>query len=372
MGKMPGRGAWPVQGAVPMLRPMYLNAADVEVLALGCTFLGAGGGGSVAAAAPLLRHTLEVNGTLPVVSASALDPDASVACVGAVGSSTVMLERLPSGVELAAAVRALERHTGTRFQALQPLEIGGVNGLLGLVAASRLGLPAIDGDAMGRAYPRLDHTVLMGVVPASPLAVADAGGDVMLVDSAGDRSVERLVRAVLPAMGAWAAVCLHAGTAGQYARHAVPASVSRALTLGRAWTGRRREDGADFLAAAQARLVFTGTVLEIRRTRSATEISGVISLGHACEEDRSMRIDFANEYVAAFDDGVPVSTAPDITCVLDARTWEPVSVERLAVQQRVRVIRLPAPEALRRPHPGRLDLGLRGYGMAEVRTEARP
>ena len=34
-------------------------------------------------------------------------------------------------------------------------EVGGGNGLEPLVVASRLGLPAVDGDLMGRAFPEL-------------------------------------------------------------------------------------------------------------------------------------------------------------------------------------------------------------------------
>ncbi|HEY6739446.1 MAG TPA: DUF917 domain-containing protein [Actinopolymorphaceae bacterium] len=355
-----------------------LTLGDVEALAHGCTLLGSGGGGSVEIVAPLLRRALQTAGTVPVTRASDLPPAARVACIGAVGSPNGIGERLPSGTEFARAARALEDHTGVPFDAVQPLEIGGLNGLVAPVAASSLGLPLLDSDAMGRAYPRLDHTVLLGVVPASPLALANATGDVLILDSQDDR-VERLVRSVLAAMGTWAAVCIYPGPAALYAEYAVSGSVDRALRLGQAFAAHRRREeaartgsgtpdgeGPDVLTAAGATTVFEGTVLEVRRDQPITDVGGVATLGHAVDEHRSLRLDFANEYVAAFDDGVPVAVAPDIICVLDARTWASVAVERLAVRQRVRVIRLPAPPELTRRRPERIDLGLRAYDLAPI------
>ncbi|GGS29604.1 DUF917 domain-containing protein [Actinokineospora fastidiosa] len=348
---------------------MHLRSGDAADLAVGCTLLGSGGGGAVTAGQLLLAATLAARGPLPLVAAAELEPTARVACVGAVGSPTVMRER-PAGVdEFVAAVRALERHTGHRFDALQPLEIGGVNGLLGPMVAAATGLPLVDGDAMGRAYPRLDHTVLQGIVPATPLALADPGGRLLIMQDAPRQSVEPVVRAVLPALGAWAAICLHSGTAADYAGAAVGGSVSRALTLGRALARRSRDDGADFLAAAGAAVLAEGTVDEVRRGRPGSGDGGVATVRLAGDPLGSLRLDFADEYMAAIVDGAPVVTAPDIIGLLDARTWAPITVERLATQQRVRLVRLPAPEELRDRQARRPDFGLAAYGMAPVRPE---
>lgn len=332
---------------------------------MGCALLGSGGGGVITAALPLLVSTLRRTGPIQVVAASELATDARVACVGAVGSSTVMLEQLPAGATFVSAVRALERRTGMSLAAVQPLEIGGVNGLLAPVAAANLGLPLIDGDAMGRAYPRIDQNVLTGHVAATPLALASSSGDVLVLESPQDRSVEQLVRAVLPAMGAWAGVCIHPGTAGEYGRWSVQSSVRRALGLGAA----ARLGGAALLASPGVRQVFEGTVLEVIRRNASTEIGGVVSIRHAVDPARTLRLDFANEYAAAFDDGVPVAWAPDIICVLDSRTWSPVSVEEIFQQQRVRVLQIDAPPELGADDDREEALGLSGYGLAPVEPQ---
>lgn len=343
---------------------MDLTADDAADLALGVLLLGSGGGGRTTAGEHLLRRALRTYGPLRVVAAADLAPADAVACVGAVGSSTVMVERLPSGDEFVRAVRFLERHLGHRLAAVQPLEIGGVNGLLGVAAAAWLDLPLVDGDAMGRAFPRLDQTVLGGGEPPAIAALSDPAGNVAVLECRDDAAVEHIVRAALPALGTWAAVALHHGTAARYAERSVGGSVSRALKLGALLREaqrdpRRRER---FLDAAGASVVFHGTVLEVRRDES---IGGVASVQHVTDPLRTLRLEFADEYVLALDDGIVGARVPDILGVLDARTWQPITVEQLMVQEVVEVIRLPAPERWADPAlRGLVDL--ESYGLAMI------
>jgi DUF917 family protein len=81
--------------------------------------------------------------------------DDLVVPVGCIGSTSVLREMLPSGTELPEAVQGLNRWTGTPPAALMPLEMVGVNGLAPLAAASMAGLPPLDADLMGRAFPRV-------------------------------------------------------------------------------------------------------------------------------------------------------------------------------------------------------------------------
>lgn len=350
---------------------MKLAVGDVADLALGAQLLGSGGGGRTMAAERMLRRVLNELGPLPVTAAADLPEDAAVACVGAVGSSTVMVERLPGAEEFVRAARSLERHVGGPLAAVQPLEIGGVNGLLGVAAAAWLGLPLIDGDAMGRAFPRLDQTVLQGGSPVVA-AVSDPTGNTAVLECLDGAALERVVRASLPALGAWAGLALHHDTAGRYARRSINGSVSRALTLGGLLRRAGLEPGGreDFFKAACAVSLFRGRVLEVQRDRSSEHTGGVASIQHLEEPERTLRIEFADEYILALDDGADVARVPDIICGLDDRTWRPISVEELAVNEMVEVIRLPAPSRWSDPEL-RGRVGLATYGLAEFDAEAR-
>lgn len=58
-----------------------------------------------------------------------------------------------------------------------PTEIGGSNGLLPVCWASRTGLPVVDADGMGRAFPEVPQvtTHLAGISP-SPYLMTDERG----------------------------------------------------------------------------------------------------------------------------------------------------------------------------------------------------
>ncbi len=62
-----------------------------------------------------------------------------------------------------------------------------------------------------------------------------------------------------------------------------------------------------------------------------------------------LEIAFQNENLVARRDGRLVAVVPDLICVLDAETAEPITTERLRYGQRVRVIGVSTPDLMRTP-----------------------
>ena len=112
-----------------------------------------------------------------MVSVDELPDEAFVTTVGGMGSPTVGVERIGRGDECLQAMRALERHLGRRFTHVIPGEIGGSNSMRPMIVAAQTGVPVIDGDGMGRAFPELqmDTFSIYGVAP-TPGALADLAG----------------------------------------------------------------------------------------------------------------------------------------------------------------------------------------------------
>ncbi|GAA1553298.1 DUF917 domain-containing protein [Kribbella sancticallisti] len=331
-----------------------MTLSDVPNLSLGCAVLGSGGGGQVSGAAELLSQTLEL-GAVEVVALDALRPGARTALVGAVGSPTVMLERLPGNQEFVTAVRAWERHAGVRLDAVCPLEIGGVNGILGVNVAAHLGLPVVDADGMGRAFPRLDMTVLAGQVPAAPAALAESRGATVVLDGLSDTDVEGAVRRLLPSLGTWSAICLYGGEVSA-SRGLVRGSISRALELGRILKKTRSTNAAGLLGLHTAPQ-FAGTVIELLRARSG---QGVATMEGHVDPGQTLRIDFREEYVLATLDGEQVACVPDIITLLDVRTRLPVLAEELRTGQRLELLVLAGPVT---GDGGPAPAGLADYGL---------
>lgn len=337
-----------------------ITAADIDGLALGCDLLGSGGGGSTAAARLIVGHHLAGLPGVPLVGA--LAPSATVVCAGAMGSAAIMLESLPGPSVFVRAVRTLEDHHD-RLDAVMPLEIGGVNGVLAVLVAAALDRPLVDADAMGRAFTHLHRTVLAAAVPLTTVAFAGSTGGSALVGASDGYQLDRMLRSILPAVGGWGAIACHAGDAGTIVGGAVRGSVVRALGLGHALAEAMAGAPTAFETHPGVRVLLDGTVVEVIR-RPGVAVAGVASLQGP--RGSAVRIDFANEFVAVYWRGELAASAPDIICVLDEVTWLPLSADTLAPHQRVRVVTIDAPPELRDAHAASGDFGLASYGYAPL------
>ena len=86
--------------------------------------------------------------------------------------------------------RACGRWSATwdgHFTHVMPGEIGGSNSMRPMIVAAQTGLPVIDGDGMGRAFPELqmDTFTIYGVAP-TPGTLADPRGYEVVFDRIGD------------------------------------------------------------------------------------------------------------------------------------------------------------------------------------------
>src|ERR1044072_7913485 len=106
-----------------------------------------------------------------------LADDDRVAIVSNMGAPLVGQERLADSRNIARAVQLQEEVSQIRVCAVMSLEIGGNNAIQPLMAAAHLGLPVVDADTMGRAYPEAQMTsVAVGDLRTYPCALYDPRG----------------------------------------------------------------------------------------------------------------------------------------------------------------------------------------------------
>ena len=147
---------------------MKLNKEDLKYIATGAAFLGTGGGGDPYIGRMLATSAIEEFGAPNVIAADSLADDANVYTIAMLGAPTVLVEKGAAGKDLDLALQALQDYTGKPADAVIPIEIGGVNSLVPVVAAARTGLPLVDADGMGRAFPELQMiTYNVGGVPCT-------------------------------------------------------------------------------------------------------------------------------------------------------------------------------------------------------------
>ena len=328
---------------------MWKVTEDVLLpIATGAGILGTGGGGNPYIGQLRARQAIRKHGPVTVLSPEELPDDARVVCVGGIGAPTVGIEKVRD-LQSYYALRAIEDYTGEKATALISNEIGGSNSVEPLIPAAMAGLPVVDADGMGRAFPEFQmKTFFVYGVPCCPMAVADEkGNSVIIRETITPYWAERLARATTVQMGCVACYAVAPMTAEQVRRTAIPNTLSLARDLGEA-VQLAQANGDDpleaILATCPGRVLFSGKVVDLdRRTtagfaRGSVTIDGLDSFG-----GKRMVIDFQNENLIARLDGTIVCTVPDLICAVATDLGEPVTTELMRYGLRVTILGFPAP-----------------------------
>jgi len=335
-----------------------LDVDDLPDLARGAALLGTGGGGDPTIGMLLVRAAIEQHGPVTILDPSEVPDDALVIPTAQMGAPTVVLERIPAGPEPLGALRRLEAHLGRTATATMPIECGGINSMIPLLVGATGGLPVVDADGMGRAFPELQmETFSVYGVPGSPLAISDENGHGVIIETGTDnKKMEWLARGVTIRLGGVAYIAEYAMSGRQVRETAVPRTLSLALAVGRAIRVAREAHRDPIYALAEAlgttiythlRELFDGKVVDVERrtvdgfARGRATVQGT--------DGSELELRFQNENLVARRDGQLVAVVPDLICVLDAETAEPITTERLRFGQRVRVIGISTPDLMRTP-----------------------
>jgi len=335
---------------------MHLERAMLGDLARGAAFLGSGGGGDPYYSRLLAEAALDGHG-IPLLPLDTLADDALVVPCGWIGAPTVSVEKLPSGKEAIASLRRLEQLFERPIDAVMPIEIGGGNGLAPLIAAAEMGVPVVDADGMGRAFPESQMAIFnIRGLSACPSVLTAACGSLTVIETGDNLKHERIARALAVALGGIAHMVEYPLTGAQAKANAIPGSVSSAIAAGAAIrTARAR--GEDPFAALYSALratglyphageLFDGKIVDLEReTRDGFSIGKVIVDGFGGEG--RMEIVFQNENLLATLDGRVCAMVPDLITVMDRETAETITTERLKYGQRVKVVAAAAPAMLR-------------------------
>lgn len=334
---------------------MRIEAGMLEDLARGAAFLGSGGGGDPYYSRLLAEAAIEQHGPVELMRLDALHDDALVVPCGWIGAPTVSIEKLPNGGETTAALRRLEQIMGRQIDAVFPIEIGGGNGLAPIIAAAKMGLPLVDCDGMGRAFPESQMAIFnIRGLSACPSVLTAACGSLAVIETDDNLAHERMARGLSVALGGIAHMVEYPLSGAQAKAHAIGASMSTAIALGAAVRTARadRKDPFDALFAAlrqtgvypHAGVLFDGKITDLeRQTKDGFSIGAVTLEGSAGR----MEIQFQNENLIARHNGEVRATVPDLITIMDRETADSITTERLKYGQRVKVVGAAAPAMLR-------------------------
>lgn len=297
------------------------------------------------------------------------------------GAPTVGIEKLPNGQEPRWVLEALEAYIGRPIDAVISAEIGGSNSIQPLLAAALTGKPVLDGDGMGRAFPELQmSTHLIEGAACVPAALVDEKNQRVIFDNISDPyMVEKFAREVCIAMGCRAGLAMPVLTGAQAKRSSVPHTMTLAKRLGdavRTARATKQPMVEAVLAVTGGAELFAGKLVDVqRRTTGGFARGDLIAEGLGSFRGEWLRVAFQNENLIAWrgrhdlrDPDSPadvVACVPDLICVIDTETGEPITTEQLRYGLRVTVLGIPSSDKLRTPAALKV-VGPAAFGYPDV------
>ncbi|MBV7504852.1 DUF917 domain-containing protein [Bacillus sp. sid0103] len=336
----------------------WIGEEEIEDLAVGAAILGTGGGGDPYLGKLMVQKAIRKNGPILLLDPSEVPDEETVIPTAMMGAPTIMVEKIPNGDEALKSLRLLEEFTGRKAFATMPIECGGLNSTIPFVVASEAGIPIVDGDGMGRAFPELQmETFHIYGVKGTPMGLHNERGDRVMLDTLDNEMLEHISRGIAVRMGGVAHIADYIMSGEEVKRTAIPNTLSLCMEIGKAVRTAQRQkiDPIKAIKAVtkssiygEAIVLFKGKIVDVERrstdgfVRGKTEIEGFDEF-----EGKLLQVDFQNENLIAEIDSVPVAMVPDLISFLDMETGSPITTEGLKYGFRVVCIGIPTPEIMR-------------------------
>lgn len=307
-------------------------------------------------------RAIDAHGPVPLIELADLDDDALVVPLSGIGAPTVSHEMIHSEDEPLRIAEEIERILGRRPSAVMSSEIGGSNGVAPVAWAAQLGLPLLDADGMGRAFPEVQMvSMYVAGLPADLVIMSDVVGNVTTIRPMDGLWSERIARAVCVAMGSSALMADYVLTAAQARGAVIEGTVTRALTVGRS-TEHTREPLEALRTTLKATRLITGKLTDVERRTTGGFVRGTARIeGTGADKGRTLTLELQNENLVAVEDGRVRAMVPDLITVVDTEAATAVQTEGLRYGQRVSVLAWPCDPLWRTPR-GLETAGPRAFG----------
>ena len=341
------------------------NIQEATDVVRGCTFYATGGGGLPENGIESLMSEINEKGFVQITDISEIPDDAVAVCPFLMGSiaphdEATLKEMAGFGfidgvnkekARLAKAIQELEAYIGVKTTVVVPIELAGANTSGPISAGSSLGMMAVDGDYCGRAIPEiLQITPYLYDRKWLPVASVDEWDNVCIIKKATNlRVVERIGKLI--SAGAYGL----AGQAGfimsgkELKETVIAGTLSKSYELGK-FIREAQEAHLDHIPQKIAEKVGGWVLAEGKRTDFEDEDRigyywGTTTIQSDAGDE--YKIWFKNENHVCWKNGEPFVSSPDLICVVDRHTGEPIPNPKMRQAQDVAIIVLPCDERLR-------------------------
>lgn len=333
---------------------------EIEDFARGCTFMGTGGGGDPRDGIAWLKAARDEGKEIAWVNHTEIQDDVWTVCPFLMGSIAPLTEETKKKMQRfgltkdayksiqAESVRLLEEYMDVKVGAIVAIELGGSNTAGAVAAASRLGIPAVDGDYTGRAIPEIPQTTpYLNDLPLWPISSVDKYGNLAVIkESTGYEMAERIGKFIAAASFSLVAQAGFLFKGSDMKRVVIPGTLTKCLKIGRS-IRELREAGRDpvreIIKALDGWLLFEGEVSKKECEDKEGYYWGTHTItGQDDFKQAEFKIWFKNENHVSWLNGKPYVTSPDMLIVVSRETGEPLANFDIAEGQHVAVIGLRA------------------------------
>ena len=349
-----------------------LTLNNLENFTRGAAFLGTGGGGDPYIGKLMLKHQLEKGKIIKILSPDEINDNFLVCNVLSMGAPTVFVEKVPNGPATLHGLRKVEEIIGKKFDAIMPIEAGGVNATIPLVVSGLSGLPVIDADGMGRAFPELQMvTYNVGDVDINPIVAVNDFMETAVFNARNSSSGEWLARAVCVRMGGICQMACYPMTGKQIKDTAIHNTIKLSFDIGKKIQEARnqKKDPADAVIdymkmsnpSRFGKVLFLGKITDLLRETVNGFTKGILHLKSLADEDELI-VEFQNEFLYAKSNEKILAMVPDLICALDSESGEPITTDGLRYGQRIKIVSISVPPVMRTKKA--LDLfGPKAFGL---------
>lgn len=345
-----------------------LTCYDLDCLSIGSAILGSGGGGDPTYNTWMAKYQLEGRSPITLLNVNEIQPNDLIVPLAFMGAPLVDIERIPSGREFIQMFPILEKTIGRPASILMAAEVGGSNAFTPLIAACQLGLPVLDADTIGRAFPELQMSSchLQGI-PAAPAFLTDCFGNTVTVHAKNSFSLEKLARQTAVAMGSCCAAALYLMSAQQVTYATIPGSLSQAIEIGNAFLKAQEQKKSPVdavLALTKGIRLGIGKITDIQQVIDRGFLIGDVTIE---EGSKVYKLTYQNEYLMVTCQDQILATTPDIIMLFELDTANPITSESLRFGLQVEIVALHAPSLWQTPQ-GLSLVGPQAFGLKAAYT----
>lgn len=354
-----------------------IGEKEIKDMAVGAAVLGTGGGGDPYVGKLMAIQAVREYGEVTLLDPEEVPDDELVVPSSMMGAPTVSVEKIPNGEEPFFSFNVLEQLLGKKIYATMSIEAGGVNSMIPIALAARKGIPLVDADTMGRAFPELQMTTFhLHGIHGTPLSMCDEKGNSLILNTVSNKWTEELARASTVIMGGSSILADYAVTGRQLKEAGVLGTATKCEKIGRAIREAAREKKNPIQAVLEVTdgfLLFNGKIMDVERKTDGAFVHGkAVIEGLGDNKDEYATVYFQNENIVARKGDIILATAPDLIVLLDKETARPVTTERIKYGARVVMIGIPC-DPQWRSEKGIETVGPRyfGYEIDYIPIEAR-